>query len=64
MQTTTGISGHALPVNISAASIEHDMGESVLYYRSEMEVGRERPAQTVNARTDTRVITTRPGSEG
>lgn len=73
LQITIGMSGHALPINITAASIEHDMGKGKVCYITEgrervggreREGAREGPARTVNARTDTRVIMMRPGSDG
>lgn len=45
LQITIGMSGHALPINITAASIEHDMGKGKVCYITEgREGGRERPA--------------------
>lgn len=43
LQITIGMSGHALPINITAASIEHDMGKGKVYYITE---GRGREGET------------------
>lgn len=48
LQITIGMSGHALPINITAASIEHDMGKGKVCYITEgrgRERGRDQPGQ-------------------